>query len=65
MIGIRNRFIEEFSLDFIYFEFWLKEIIDDIVVDGDGCVVFGDFCNNRIIKEDLVKNYKVMFFYKY
>lgn len=64
MIGIR-KFIEEFSLDFIYFEFWLKEIIDDIVVDGDGCVVFGDFGNNRIIKEDLVKNYKVMFFYKY
>lgn len=64
LIGTRNS-IEEFSSDFIHLNSRFKEITDDIAVDGDGCVVFGDFGNNRITKEDPVKNYKVMFFYEH
>lgn len=63
MIGI-EEFIEEFILDFIYFEFWVKNIIYDIVVDNDGFVVFGDCGKLIIIKENLSLNYKRMFIYR-
>lgn len=63
MIGI-EKFIEEFILDFIYFEFWVKNIIYDIVVDNDGFVVFGDCGKLIIIKEDLSLNYKLLFIYR-
>lgn len=64
MIGIRGK-IEEYSIDLVYLMFWLLDIIDDIVVDNDGFVVFGDINKVIIIKEDLGFNYKVMFFYGY
>lgn len=43
--------------------FWLLNIIDDIVVDNDGCIVYGNYNNSIIIKEDI--NYEVIFIYKY
>lgn len=62
MIGIRGK-IEEYSIDLVYLMFWLLDIIDDIVVDNDGCIVYGNFNNSIIIKEDI--DYKVIFIYKY
>lgn len=64
LIGTRES-IEEFSTDFIHLESRLKDITDDIAVDGDGCVVFGHCDNSIITKEDPDQNYKVMFTYKH
>lgn len=62
LIGTRHS-IEEFSSDFNHLESRLKDITDDIAVDNDGFVVFGDNRKATITKEDPGLNYKVMFSY--
>lgn len=64
LIATRDS-IEEFSPDFTHLESRLKDISDDIAVDGDGCVVFGHYGNAMLTKENPDRNYKVMFTYKH
>lgn len=64
LIATRDS-IEEFSPDFTHLESRLKDISDDIAVDGDGCVIFGHYGNAMLTKENPDRNYKVMFTYKH
>lgn len=64
MIG-RREYIEEFSTDFSHLKSRLRDITDDIAVDGHGCVVFGHNRKSTITKEDPDRNNKVIFTYKH
>lgn len=62
LIGTRGK-IEEYSTDLAYLTSRSLNITDDIAVDNDGCIVYGNFNNSTIIKEDI--NHEVIFTYKH
>lgn len=62
LIGTRGK-IEEYSTDLAYLTSRSLNITDDIAVDNDGCIVYGNYNNSTIIKEDI--NHEVIFTYKH
>lgn len=61
LIGTWGKIVE-FSTDFRHLTSRELDITDDIAVDNDGCIVYGNYKNSTIIKEDF--NHKVIFTYK-